>query len=249
VPSEGSAEQISAARSSPSYFEVLGLAPVLGRPFREGEAVPGNDGAAMLSYRTWTTRFGAQPDAIGSDIRLDGRAYRVVGVLPRGFNFFERDIDVWLPFTFTAEEASEARRGVTTGISVGRLRDGATLEGLNAELDAITRRYAENLSPQQAAFIDATGFIGRAAPLRDVRVGDLEPMLLMLQAIVLAVLLIACANVANLQISRTAARLHELSVRTALGADRLRLARLVLAESVVLAVLGAPWARSAHRWC
>jgi predicted permease len=236
---EGPPEQVSSARATPSLFGVLRIAPVLGRAFTESEAMPGNDRVAMLSYRTWTTRFGARPDAIGREMRLDGRAYRVIGVLPRGFNFFEREIDVWLPLAFSAEEASEARRGVTTGISVGRLRNGATLEGLDAELDAITRRYVENLSPQQAAFIDAAGFTGRAAPLRDVRVGDLEPMLLMLQAVVLAVLLIACANVANLQISRVAARRHELSVRTALGADRWRLARLVLAESLVLAAIGA----------
>jgi predicted permease len=235
---EARPEQISLARASPSLFSVLGIAPALGRAFAEGEATPGKDRVVLLSHRLWRTRFGAQADAIGRHVSLDGESYSVIGVMPEGFNFFNRRIDAWIPFAFTAEEASEAHRGQSIAISIGRLRPGASLEGLNAELGAIERERQEQAPPEVAAFAEATGLTTRAKPLREFQVGDLEQTLLILQGLVLAVLLIACANVTNLQLSRVASRRQELSVRAALGARHARLIRLVLVESLVLAVAG-----------
>lgn len=235
---EGPPERVSVASAPPSLFDVLRIAPVLGRPFDASEATPGGDPVVLLSHRLWRTRFGAE-NVLDREIRLDGVPHRVIGVMPEGFNFLEREVDVWLPLVFTPQEAGDSQRGQSRGISVGRLRDGATVEGLDVELGAIARRYAEAAPPEMAAFIESTGFTGRAVALREFMVGDLDRIVLMLQGIVLIVVLIACANVMNLQLSRTAARRAELSVRTALGASRWRVGRLVLAESIVLATIGA----------
>ncbi|HWN38856.1 MAG TPA: ABC transporter permease, partial [Gammaproteobacteria bacterium] len=232
-------EQLLLTRASPSLFSVLGVQPLAGRGFTDEEATPGSERVVVLSYRLWSTRFGARSDVIGSDLRLDGEAFRVVGVMPQTFAFPNADIDAWVPFAFTPDQTTDRNRGQDYANSIGRLRPGATLEGLNAELDAIIQRNLETGRLQFPAFVDVTGFTGRAERWREKAVGDLEPMLLLLQGIVLAVLLIACANVANLQLARLTARRKEIAIRAALGAVRGRLARLVLLETLVLASVGA----------
>ncbi len=125
-------------RASPSLLTVLGVAPALGRGFTEDEAVPGNERVILLSHRLWTTRFGARADIVGEDVRLDDESFRIVGVMPEGFGFPDRDIDAWVPFAYTFAEAGDGqrfRRDCDQGI--GRMRPGATLEGLNAELAAL----------------------------------------------------------------------------------------------------------------
>jgi predicted permease len=231
-------ELLQVARASPSLFNVLRVAPVAGRAFTDAEATLGNDRVAMLSHRLWSTRFGARPEAVGTDIRLDGVSARVIGVLPDGFGFPDRDADVYMPFAFTEPEMSDEARGHQFSISVGRLKPGATIEGLNTELNAIVHRnVAEGRLTSDT--IEVEGFTGRAQSLRELTVGNLKPTLLMLQAIVLAVLLIACANVANFQLARITARRRELAVRAALGAAVYRLVRLVMVESLAIALLGA----------
>lgn len=234
---DGTPEQVQLVRASPSLFSVLGVAPVLGRAFTEAEATPGNDRVAVLSYTVWQTRFGGRTDVLGEDIELDGQPFTIVGVMPEAFAFPNRSVAAWLPFAFTPEQMSDASRGMEFSSSIGRLRPGATVDGLNAEMDAIVRGNIERLADARS-YVETTGFTGRARLLRDMAVGDLEQMLLILQATVLAVLLIACANVANLQLARIVARRKELSVRSALGASRGRLVRLVLVESFVLGILG-----------
>jgi predicted permease len=235
---DGTPERVLIARASPSLFDVLRVGPAIGRSFTTGEATLDNDRVAVLSYRLWNTRFGARPEIIGKDIRLDGESFRVIGVMPEGFGFPDRDIDAWIPFAFTEQQMSDAARGFQFSESVGRLRPGATIEGLNAELKAIVRRNVEQ-GRLSADAIEVAGFTGRAQSLRELRVGNLEQMLFVLQGIVLAVLLIACANVANFQLARVAARRRELAVRAALGAGARRLVRLVLVESLAIAVVGA----------
>jgi predicted permease len=235
---EGDPERVLISRASPSLFTVLRVSPQLGRTFTEDEATLGNEHLAVLSDRLWRTRFGADPNVVGRDMRLDGEAFRVIGVMPPGFGFPTREIDTWTPFAFTQAQMSDAGRGNQFSQSVGRLRDGATLGGLNAELATIVERnLAAGRIPRD--FVAVAGFTGHAKWLRDLRVGPLEPMVYLLQATVVAVLLIACANVANLQLARVAARRKELAVRTALGAPGARLARLVLIESFLLALAGA----------
>ena len=234
---EETPEHIDVARVSPSLFQVLRVEPLLGRAFGEDEAVPGQDRVVVLSNRLWRTRFGGRAGIVGQDVMLDGEPFRVVGVLPPEATFPDATIDLWEPLAITPEMASDEQRGTTNAMSLGRLAPGATVEGLKAELDTIIARMLERL-PAGASFVEATGFTGGVRPLRDWSVGDEKPLVLTLQGIVLTVLLIACANIANLQLSRLAARRRELSVRAALGADRARLMRLVLAESVVLALVG-----------
>src|SRR5690606_1599659 len=231
-------EQIVVTRASPSLLAVLGVAPALGRGFTEDEVVPGDDRVILLSYRLWSTRFGARADIVGQAVRLDDDLFRVVGVMPERFGFPDRDVDAWVPFAYTPAQAADDRRFQGLAASIGRLRRDATLADLNAELDSIARRNVERL-PQLASFAEATGYTVRARPLRDYVVGDLEQRLLVLQGLVLAVLLIACANVANLQLSRLIGRRKELAVRAALGAGTRRLVRLIVVESVLLALAGA----------
>jgi predicted permease len=235
---DGDAERISVPRVSPSLFDVLDVSPALGRTFSDSEAEIGNERVAVISHLLWTTRFGGRQDVIGRDIRLDGEAYTIVGVMPAAFAFPDAEVRAWVPFAIAPAQRTDADRANECCGLIGRLRPGATIDGLNAELDAIVRRNAERL-PERAMHWESSGFTGQARLLRDVAVGDLKPMLLLLQALVFAVLLIACANVASLQLARITARRKELVVRTVLGAHRRRLAALVTAESVALSGLGA----------
>ena len=235
--SEELPEQIDLTRASPSLTAVLGVAPALGRGFTDDETAPGNDRVLLLSHRLWVTRFGARVDIVGQDVPLDDDLFRIVGVMPEGFGFPDRNTDAWVPYAYTLAEAADDQRFRGYSSAIARLRPGATLAGLNAELGAIASRNVERFPPLRQ-FAEATGYTVRASPLRDVVVGDLEPRLLVLQMLVLAVLLIACANVANLQLTRMTARRKELAVRAALGARTRRLAWLVVLESAVLALAG-----------
>jgi predicted permease len=233
-------EQVTLVRTTPSLFEVFGVAPLHGRVFGEDEATPGNDRFVVLGHEAWATRFGADPGVVGSDIRLDGEPYTVLGVMPPRVGDPTRI--GWVPFAFTPEQMSDDERGNEYSVSIGRLTPGATIEGLRAELDTIVQRNVDRIAPAQPgvrAFIESSGFTGTARDLREYMVGDLRQMLVILQAVVAAVLLIACANVANLQLARTLARRKELAVRAVLGAGRARLARLVVFESLLLAAIGA----------
>jgi predicted permease len=231
------AEQISAVRVSPSLFKVLGVPVALGRVFTEQEATIGNERVVILSDTLWRTRFGGRAEVVGSDVELDGQPHRVVGVMPAGFGFPDRNVDAWLPFAFTPQQTTDQERGNDFSSTVGRLQPGATLDELNAELDAIAQRQI-GLYPGGGAFFEATGFTGRAQLLREYIVDDAERTLYLLQGIVLAVLLIACANVSSLQLARVIARRKEIAIRNSLGADGKRIARLVLVEILVLTAAG-----------
>jgi predicted permease len=236
---DDSPQRLLMTRVSPSFFDVFRTPPMLGRPFTAEEAVPGNERVIVLSNRLWETRYGASESVIGSDIELDGERFRILGVMPERFVFPDRTIDAWVPFAFTPAQMSDNERGNEFSGSVGRLRPGATVEGLTAELEAIIERNLAAGKLQDAEFVRTSGFTGRAQSLRERMIGDYRPILAVLHAIVIAVLLLACANVANLQLARVAARRKELATRVALGASTRGLARLVLVESLALAAVGA----------
>lgn len=242
----GNPERLAGLRASPSLFSVLSTQPALGRSFTDAEALPGADPVVVLSHATWRARFDADPAILERSIRLDGKPYRVVGVMPEGFFFPTRETALWVPFAWTPEEAADTARGNEYSRSIGRLRPEATTQQLDAQLQAIIAANAERIGGMSepgagdfASFLRSGAFLGRATALRDQWLGDIAQTLWLLQGATLLLLLIACANVGNLMLTRALARRRELTVRSALGASRWRLARHLLAEAGVLSATGA----------
>ncbi|HUP41770.1 MAG TPA: ABC transporter permease [Thermoanaerobaculia bacterium] len=225
-------EEVRGALVMEGFFPMLGVAPELGRGFRDEEHEVGHHQVVVLSHGLWSRRFGADPAVEGSDIRVSGRPHTVVGVMPQGVRFPE-DAQLWLPFAFTParEELREARSALWLPV-FGRLAPGVSLAEAQAEMSAVAKRLEE-------AYPDDNEEMGiLLEPLRKTLVGDVERPLLVLLGAVGLVLLIACANVANLLLARGAARSRELAVRSALGAGGGSLARQVLAESLLLGAGG-----------
>ena len=231
-------EQLRALAVTPSFFSTLQRQPFLGRGFTESEAQPGADRFAILTYALWASRFASDRGIVGRDIRVDGESYRVVGVLPADFRLFSTDVAMLVPFAFTPQQMSDQGRGNEFSQMVARLKPGATIEQFDAQMKTIVNRNLERL-PARAAFARTSGFGGFAVPIREQLAGDARAPLYVLQGSVLVVLLIACANVANLLLMRATGRYRELAIRTTLGAGQWRLLRQMLTEGVVLSVAGA----------
>ena len=225
-------EQIRGVRVSPSFFTMLGVRAAIGRTFLPGEESPGRDRVVLLADGLWQRRYGGDPGIVGETLLVDGEPFTVVGVLPRGFHYLQTDFEMWMPFA--VDEQFQVRDDHSVSVWA-RLAPGVSREAAQAELDAITGRL-------EAAYPDTNAGWGAVLvpihPQRYDNDGVLERALFVLLGAVGCVLLIACANVANLLLVRAGARRRELAVRAAVGASRGRLVRQLLAESVLLAVLG-----------
>jgi putative ABC transport system permease protein len=225
------AEMLEGARVSANIFGLLRAAPGLGRVFTSEEDRPGGERVVILSHGLWRRRFGGAQNIVGQSITLDDKPYAIVGVMPEGFGFPSSNLDVWAPAALDAERGLDGMTGRLLQV-IARLKPQATIEQARAEMSVITRGMAQ-ANPNFNADLSAN-----IVPLREVVVSGWRRILLILFGVVACVLLISCANVANLLLARAATRTRETAIRVAVGASRLRIIRLLLMESLLLAGAG-----------
>jgi putative ABC transport system permease protein len=227
----GAAESLRGVRVSASFFSMLGVRAALGRTFVDSESQAGRDQVVMLSHSLWLRRYGADPAIVGRKILIDARPFTVIGVLPGDFQFYQPDLDVWMPLDLESIGRDRQNHSVMV---FARLAPGATAAEAQSELDAITRDLAREHPDTNSEW---GARIVPLYPSRDVR--DVRAALIVLLVASATVLLIACVNVANLVLGRGIARHREIVIRAAIGASRARLVRQMLTESLVLAAAGA----------
>jgi predicted permease len=222
-------DHVEAAQASAEFFDVLGLAPLLGRTFTAAECEPGHDAVIVVSYGFWRTRFASSPDAVGKTISLGGRRYTVIGIMPDQFNL-PLASELWAPLALTSQEKTE--RSSQQFSVLGKLKPEVSRAQAAAEMDAIARQL-EMQYPRTNE-----GRRVQVTSLRDMMKTESDHFLLVLMCAALFVLLLACTNVGGLQVARAFSRQKELGLRSALGASTFRILRQLLTESLLIGFAG-----------
>jgi len=233
----GDAQRILAMVSTPSLLRLLQVHPARGRTFTDEEGEVGKTDKAVLTYASWQQWFGGQDSAIGQTIRLNGRPFVVIGVLPKDFVFLNPDVKVWTPVAFTAQERGDDQRHSNNWSYIARLKPGATVEQARREIDALNARNLDRFPELKQILINA-GFHTVVVPLQPFLVREVRNTLYLLWGGVVFVLLVGAVNVTNLMLVRSSARMKELATRHALGASLARIARQLVTETLLLGVAG-----------
>jgi putative ABC transport system permease protein len=234
----GEPERVQTGVVSAHFFDMMGVQPLHGRTFREGEDQAGAEPVLLLSYKYWQKSFGGDPSVVGKDFEMNDRIHKVVGILP-AIPQFPAEQDVYMPVSACPfrmrERTRTARNARIIATTIGRLKPGQPEEQAQADLKTIAGRMA---SANPDTYAPGRGFTASVSSLQEELTKQARPTFLILLGTTGFVLLIACANVANLMLARLIRREHEMAVRTALGASRMRLLRQLVTEATMLSVAG-----------